>query len=149
MSALQKEIRITISPDNITIAKAANLSRDGKWMKDTIKLEMSIAMIFHKVLNRHRLAAAFEKNDYEILGKMLFKILTASDDVKKFLMDGLRDIMNNEPARCRIYLAFKESVDDLATLPWEYLLIEKDDDDKIGAPFYIAADSRLKFDFIR
>ena len=143
-----KEIRILVSSDKITIVRSQGMPGNGNWRKDYIKLEMSIARIFHKVLNKYRLTSAFEKNDYEILGKMLFKILMMDDEAKNFFLSRVKEIREDPQTHCRIYLRFDGNVKELDTLPWEYMLIEDEHDDKL-VPFYLGADPGLQFDLIR
>ncbi|MGB4850359.1 MAG: CHAT domain-containing protein [Saprospiraceae bacterium] len=144
----QREIRIKVSHDKITFIRDNN-SKDSDFKKDAFKLELSVARIFHRVLNAYRLSRdiIFEKTDYEILGKSLFKMLIDYDEAKSFLFPVIADVLRNPDQRCRIYLEFSSSADDLATLPWEYLLLENENP-KIE-PTFLAADEKSKFDLIR
>ncbi|MBN8673479.1 MAG: CHAT domain-containing protein [Chitinophagales bacterium] len=142
-----KEIRIIVEPNRIYITRSIGSPEDGNMNRDYIKLELGIARIFHKVLNKHRLANAFEKNDFEILGKTLYKILFFEEKIRKFFLDELAETRENPGSHCRIYLQFKGLVGDISELPWEYLLV--DDEDRHISDFYVAADNSLKFDFIR
>lgn len=125
-------------------------SRSDKLKKDQMKLELSVTRIFHKVLNRGKkeLLEIFEKNDFEVLGDMLFKILWSEPSVKSFLYGRLVMIMRDHQAHCRIRIEFDQNAYDLAALPWEYLLIQQDLQQNIH-PFFWGADRNGQFDLIR
>lgn len=143
-----KELRITVQPDKIIISRSVGSGETGDINRGSIKLELSIAKIFHKVLNKFRVVSAFEKDDYEILGKTLFKVLFFDPRVKKFFLDELHEVLKESTdTYCRIYLHFKDLTGDIPELPWEYMLVE--DVDRNIAELYLAADSNERFDLIR
>jgi len=142
-----KELRIIVQPDKIGITRSVGSPETGNINREVIKLELSIAKIFHKVLNKFRVVSAFEKNDYEILGKTLFKVLFFDPLVKKFFLDELAEVRESPDTYCRIYLRFKDLTGDIPELPWEYMLVE--DEDRKISELYLAADSNQRFDLIR
>jgi len=142
-----KELRIIVQPDKIGITRSVGSPETGNINREVIKLELSIAKIFHKVLNKFRVVSAFEKNDYEILGKTLFKVLFFDPLVKKFFLDELAEVRDSPDTYCRIYLHFKDLTGDIPELPWEYMLVE--DVDRDISELYLAADSNQRFDLIR
>jgi len=142
-----KELRIIVQPDKIGITRSIGSPETGNINREVIKLELSIAKIFHKVLNKFRVVSAFEKNDYEILGKTLFRVLFFDPLVKKFFLDELAEVRESPDTYCRIYLRFKDLTGDIPELPWEYMLVE--DEDRKISELYLAADSNQRFDLIR
>lgn len=145
-------IKIKVAENSMTIIWGGDDPelKPGVLKKDQMKLELSVTRIFHKVLNRGKkeLLEIFEKNDFEVLGDMLFKILWSEPAVKSFLYGRLVMIMRDQQAHCRIRIEFDENAYDLAALPWEYLLIQKDDQQHIE-PFFWGADIHGQFDLIR
>jgi hypothetical protein len=115
-------------------------------------MELSVTRIFHKVLNKGKkeLREIFEKNDFEVLGNVLFKILMAEEQqpVRNFFFDRLVVTTRDKRARCRIVLEFEDDALDFAALPWEYLMIDGSSDHGV-TPFYWGADRNLQFDLIR
>ena len=142
-----KELRIIVQPDKIEIIRSVGGPGKGDINQEYMKLELGIAKIFHKMLNKYRLVSAFDKNDYEILGKTLFKILFFDPIAHKFFLDELEEVRDSPNTYCRIYLQFKGLTGDIPELPWEYLLVE--DADRKIAELYLAADSNQRFDLIR
>lgn len=148
MSENVKFIKIKFSTDKIAIIKSDAQDKSANLLKEAIKLELSVSRIFHKVLNKGRLTEIFEKNDFEVLGNVLYKIICSNQDAREFFLNGLKVVIRDKDARCRIFLEFDEQARDLAALPWEYLLIEEDADKNIPQ-FYLAADRNKQFDVIR
>ena len=145
-------IKIKVEENGIAIIWGGDSPdlKPGHLKKDQMKLELSVTRIFHKVLNRGKkeLLEIFEKNDFEVLGDMLFKILWSEEAVKSFLYGRLVMITRDRQARCRILIEFDRNAYDLAALPWEYLLIQKDDQQNISQ-FFWGADRSGQFDLIR
>ena len=141
-------IMITFESNKILIQRSVTSKKDDVLEKNTIKLELSVARIFHKVLNKGRLVEIFEKTDYELLGSMLYKILVRHEEVKTFFLNILAEVIRDKESRCRVLLEFKENIYELAALPWEYLLVPRDEDKQIPS-FFLAADHNKQFDLIR
>lgn len=143
-------IRIKISGNSISIIWGGDTPDLNSGMLRKQTMELSVTRIFHKVLNKGKkeLREIFEKNDFEILGNMLFNILLTEQPVRNFLYDRLVLTTRNGRARCRILLEFDANALDLASLPWEYLMIQRNSDQDI-APFYWGADRNLQFDLVR
>jgi len=142
-----KELRIIVQPDKIEIIRSVGIPGKGIMNQEYMKLELGIAKIFHKMLNKYRLVSAFDKNDYEILGKTLFKVLFFEPSVQKFFLNELEEVRESPDTYCRIYLHFNGLTGDIPELPWEYLLVE--DADRKITELYLAADSNQRFDLIR
>ncbi len=145
-------IKIKVAENGIAIIWGGDSPdlKPGKLEKDHMKLELSVTRIFHKVLNRGKkeLLEIFEKNDFEVLGDMLFKILWSEEAVKSFLYGRLVMITRDRQARCRILIEFDRNAYDLAALPWEYLSIQEDKQQSISK-FFWCADATGQFDLIR
>ena len=136
-------IKIEVTANSIAIIWGGELPKStppGSLNKDTMKLELSVTRIFHKVLNKGKkeLLEIFEKNDFEVLGNMLFKILCNEEAVRTFLYERLALISRDTTARCRIFLEFDQNAYDLASLPWEYLRIQGNPEKNI-TPFFWGA----------
>lgn len=141
-------IKVTFESNKILIQRAVTSMKDDVLEKNTIKLELSVARIFHKVLNKARIVEIFEKTDYELLGNMLYKILVSNEKVKTFFLNILAEVIRIKESRCRVLLEFKEDIYELAALPWEYLLIPAIAERNIPS-FYLAADRNKQFDLVR
>lgn len=141
-------MKITFESNKILIQREIESMKNDELKKNTLKLELSVARIFHKVLNKARIVEIFEKTDYELLGSMLYKILGIHDEIKEFFINILAEIIRDPESRCRVLLEFKEDINELASLPWEYLLIPEHGKRNIRS-FFLAADRRKQFDFIR
>ncbi|HEX5169060.1 MAG TPA: CHAT domain-containing protein [Cyclobacteriaceae bacterium] len=145
-------IKIKVAENGISIIWGGDAPdlKPGLLNKNSMKLELSVTRIFHKVLNRGKreLLEIFEKNDFEVLGNMLFKILLSEEAVRSFLYGRLALITRDQQARCRMLIEFDPNAYDLAALPWEYLLIQQDAEKNIS-PFFWAADRNRQFDLIR
>ncbi|MEW7291481.1 CHAT domain-containing protein [Aquimarina sp. 2304DJ70-9] len=140
------QIKYTKPKKKLKNSSATDLRQDG------LELELTVSQIFHKALNRTRVEGIFKKNDFEVLGKVLFKILCLVDipEVKNFVYSDLSYILRSDEARCIIVLLFDKDTRNLAMLPWEYLQIMDDNyDNDIEEPFYIAAQKDVKFDLVR
>lgn len=151
------ETRIKVGKKQISFLVGTVGKEPVPFPKDKFNLEFSIARIFHRVLNVYRLIdqQIFEMNDYKILGNSLSKILfenEISDQNKKALDSLMRTFRNthlDSDVRCRIYLEFQPDAGDVAMLPWEYLRLRLEIQDKGEFPIYLAADEDAKFDLIR
>ncbi len=141
-------MKITFETNKILIQRSVTSMKDDVLEKNTIKLELSVARIFHKVLNKGRLVEIFEKTDYELLGNMMYKILVRHEKVKTFFLNILAEVIRDKESRCRVLLEFKEDIFELAALPWEYLLIPGIEERQIPT-FFLAADRHKQFDLIR
>src|SRR5690606_25404182 len=115
-------ILIKISGSSISIVWGTSEGTDenrGPLQKQ--KMELSVTRIFHKVLNKGKkeLREIFEKNDFEVLGNVLFKILMAEEQqpVRNFFFDRLVVTTRDKRARCRIVLEFEDDALDFAALP--------------------------------
>ena len=117
-------------------------------VRETIELELNVARIFHKVLNKARIIEIFEKKDYELLGQMLYKILTATEKVRVFFVNILAEVIRDKDTRCRFFLEFLDNTYELASLPWEYLYVPYNNERRIG-PLFIGADPRNQFELFR
>jgi hypothetical protein len=113
----------------------------------TIRIELQVARTFHKILGLLKTEKdLFQKEDYELLGEMLRKILFGKILGETVLEDNIRNQLENAKgkAKCRIYLEFEKN-SDLAILPWEYTIIK----DNVGNSIYLAANKDKSFDVIR
>ncbi|MDF9799013.1 hypothetical protein OKW21_004276 [Catalinimonas alkaloidigena] len=142
-------LRIKFSKDTITFIKSDTSSAPASFREEGIRLELTIGRIFHKALNKTRVEGIFEKNDFEFLGSILYKLLCLFDqqDARNFVYNELSVILRDD-TRGIIVLEFEKDAYDLAMLPWEYLQIKRNPDKRIE-PFYIGAQKNLKFDLIR
>lgn len=141
-------IKIKFSPGRISMYKSDSTDRPADFQKDVIKLELSVSRIFHKVLNKGRLTEIFEKNDFEVLGNLLYKVICRNDDLRDFFLNGLNMTLRDKDSRARIIFEFEEEVADLAALPWEYILVQANPDKNIDQ-FYLGADRNKQFDLYR
>jgi hypothetical protein len=99
-------------------------------------------------LNKARIIEIFEKKDYELLGEMLYKILTATEKVRIFFVNILAEVIRDKESRCLFFLEFLDNTNEFASLPWEYLYIPYNQERKIG-PLFIGADPKNQFDLFR
>lgn len=151
------ETRIKVDKKQVSFSVGTVSKPAVPFAKDRLGLEFSIARIFHRVLNVYRLfnEQIFEENDYKILGNSLSKILfenEMSEQNRKALESLMRSFRNTHldpQARCRIYLEFQPDAGSVAMLPWEYLRMKLDIQDKGEYFIYLAADEEAKFDLIR
>lgn len=119
----------------------------GDLVEKTIRIELQVARTFHKILGFLKTEKdLFQKEDYELLGEMLRKILFGKTLGEMLLEDNIRNQLENAKgkAKCRIYLEFEKN-SDLAILPWEYTIIK----DNVGNSIYLAANKDKSFDVIR
>lgn len=145
------ELVITMDSNRIMYEYIKTNGEEKKYDPDeyeekTIRIELQIARTFHKILNLLSIEKdLFQKEDFELLGEMLRKILFGK--VGKIVLEdmifGLLESAKGK-TKCRIYLEFEKNCN-LAILPWEYTII-KDDKDK---SIYLAANKEKNFDFIR
>jgi hypothetical protein len=116
-----------------------------------IRIELGIAKVFHKVLDFIKTDTdLFQKQDFELLGEMLSKILFGKQgdprgqsmlDTRKFIVGGLAK-------SCRIILAF-DAKSNVANLPWEYVLYKFQVAEKAYETFYLSASNKSNFQIIR
>lgn len=135
-------VRIIFWKDKIQIIESTKI-RGGGWEKVTTN-ELSVAKVFHKVLNKGRVEEIFEKSDYEVLGKMLYEILTANSEVKEFIEMLIDRSTKSGDIRYKFMLQFEGETNELAGLPWEYLLVPSKNNS-----FYLSAGKDMQFDFVR
>lgn len=141
-------LKISFGYNKIQIVRSVESSEDDILVRESIELELNVAKIFHKVLNKARIIEIFEKKDYELLGEMLYKILTATDKVRIFFVNILAEVIRDKESRCLFFLEFLDNTNEFASLPWEYLYIPYNKERKIG-PLFIGADPRSQFDLFR
>lgn len=142
-------IKFAIDDESVRIIKSTDWQnpKNGAVIRDTVKMEMSVARVFHRALNRGRLTNIFEKKDYELLGSVLYKILMSDNNVRQFITPEITDTIYNPERRCQISLEFT-GVPELASLPWEYIQIP--DDNKDGLPaLFLSANTSHQFDIYR
>lgn len=139
-----RTVRIIFSKDKIQIIEQSKI-RQGGWEKVTTN-ELSVAKVFHKVLNKGRVEEIFEKSDYEVLGKMLYEILTANSEVKDFIEMLIDRSTKLGDIRYKVMLQFDGDTHELAGLPWEYLLVPVRGKD---SSFYLSSGKNMQFDFVR
>ena len=137
-------VRIIFWKDKIQIIESTKI-RGGGWEKVTTN-ELSVAKVFHKVLNKGRVEEIFEKSDYEVLGKMLYEILTANSEVKEFIEMLIDRSTKSGDIRYKFMLQFEGDTQDLEGLPWEYLLVPVKSKNN---SFYLSAGKDMQFDFVR
>ncbi|MBK8549947.1 MAG: CHAT domain-containing protein [Ignavibacteria bacterium] len=131
---------------------AADYNTDNSKPDYNIRIELSISKVFHKVLNLIKNDQdLFQKEDYELLGEMLGKILFGKIDNIK---DSRRSVMRNAEyslnisgeSICRILLEF-DPKSGIEMLPWEYILYRKLTGD--SKSIYLAANVKSGFQLIR
>jgi len=145
----QQLIRIRFSKDQLTVTKISDAKPKPFDRKEgLVKLELTVAQIFHKVLNKARVVDIFKQDDYRVLGETLYKILMQDPEVKKFFLPEFKSIHRDKQMRCQISLEFDSDTYKLAALPWEYLRIDENKEDNIPS-FFIAADTNKQYDIIR
>jgi len=145
----QQLIRIRFSRDQLTVTKISDAKPKPFDRKEgLVKLELTVAQIFHKVLNKARVVDIFKQDDYKVLGETLYKILMQDPEVKKFFLPEFKSIYRDKQMRCQISLEFDSDTYKLAALPWEYLRIDENKEDNIPS-FFIAADTSKQYDIIR
>lgn len=160
-------IKINIKQGNIFFTKFENDKgeNDAQYPFDTddndnaannIRVELGIAKVFHKVLNLIKTERdLFQKEDFELLGEMLSKILFGkinnNADVRKYIMKDVEQTLEitNPLSRkiCRIFLEFDQK-SGVAMLPWEYTLY-KTRSTKEAASIYISANIKNRFHLMR
>ncbi len=142
------EMRVTVVDEQIIFTYLTTYN-STLFQRDTFKMELSVARIFHRVLNEYRRLERkiFEKSDYEILGKSLAKMLFDYPIVTQTLAEPIKSVQRDTNSRFRIYLDFKDNAGEIALLPWEYLMLEGLGKDV--QTFFPAADRNSQFDLIR
>ena len=117
-----------------------------EYNEETIRIELQVAKTFHKVLNYLYLKKdIFQKEDFEILGEMLRKILygkLGEAVVEGIVFQFLESARGT--AKGRMYLEFEKNCE-LSVLPWEYTILK----DEKNRSIYPAANKDKNFDFIR
>jgi len=123
---------------------------------NNIRVELGIAKVFHKVLNLIKTERdLFQKEDFELLGEMLSKILFGkinnNADVRNYIMKDLEQTLEiTKPSSrkiCRIFLEFDQK-SGVAMLPWEYTLY-KTRSTKETSSIYISANIKNRFHLMR
>jgi len=156
-------IKINIQKEDICFTKDENPAPPSPFSLDdndsssnNIRVELGIAKVFHKVLNLIKTERdLFQKEDFELLGEMLSKILFGKInnqfDVRNYIMKEVEqtlDISNaNGNKICRIFLEFDQK-SGVAMLPWEYTLY-KTRSTKDSKAYYLSANIKSRFHLIR
>ena len=160
-------IKINIKQGNICFTKVENDKgendaqspfdiEDNDNAANNIRVELGIAKVFHKVLNLIKTERdLFQKEDFELLGEMLSKILFGkinnNADVRNYIMKDLEQTLEiTKPTSrkiCRIFLEFDQK-SGVAMLPWEYTLY-KTRSTKETTPIYISANIKNRFHLMR
>ncbi|MDW3646332.1 MAG: CHAT domain-containing protein [Bacteroidia bacterium] len=145
-----RKLRIRFSSDKISFTKSDTSSDTAEFDSDKSYIELTVSRIFHKALNKSRVEGLFEKDDFEVLGKILFKLLCPNDqsEARTFVYNELKYILRAEEERGRIFLQFDKYANDRAYLPWEYLKIDENLHENVHS-FYLGANAKQKFDLIR
>jgi hypothetical protein len=129
---------------------------DNEFSANNIRIELGIARVFHKVLNLIKTNTdLFQKEDFELLGEMLAKILfgkvSNEQEFRNSIMREVEDTIEiSNPGSnkiCRIFLEFDEK-SDVAMLPWEYTLY-KTRSIRDTKTFYLSANLKSRFQLIR
>ena len=157
-------ININIRENNLYLEKDENPAMvsidtgEDDSIPNNIRIELGITKVFHKVLNLIKSEPdLFQKEDFELLGEMLAKILFGKkNDTKNFRNYIMKDVeflldQKNQGGNkiCRIYLEFDYD-SKVAMLPWEYTRYQTRATD-VNAPqsWYIAANNKSRFNLIR
>jgi hypothetical protein len=129
---------------------------DDDTAANNIRVELGIAKVFHKVLNLIKTERdLFQKEDFELLGEMLSKILFGkinnTKDFRNYIMKDVEQSLeiSNASSRkiCRIFLEFDQK-SGVAMLPWEYTLY-KTRSLKDAKSIYLSANVKSRFHLIR
>ena len=160
-------IKINIKQGNICFTKLENDKspndteypfdiEDNDNNANNIRVELGIAKVFHKVLNLIKTERdLFQKEDFELLGEMLSKILFGKlnnkSDARNYIMKEMEDTLEISKSSgkrvCRIFLEFDQK-SGVAMLPWEYTLYKTRSTGE-AASFYIAANIKNRFHIMR
>ncbi len=155
-------IKINIQKEDICFTKDENpappspFSLDDNDSSNNIRVELGIAKIFHKVLNLIKTERdLFQKQDFELLGEMLAKILFGKinnqSDVRNYIMKEVEQTLEINSASsqkiCRIFLEFDQK-SGVAMLPWEYTLY-KTRSTRDSKSIYLAANLKSRFHLVR
>jgi len=127
-----------------------NASSDDKLGLDTMRVEMTIAKIFHKLINYLNVEKdLFEKEDFKLLGEILGKIIF-SRKIGQMVVNFLFPKEKNPPECLRIYLEINDN-SQLAELPWEYIQVWPGE--KIASlgeqNVYLSANEKSRFQLMR
>jgi hypothetical protein len=156
-------IKINIQKEDICFTKDENPAPPSPFSLDdndsssnNIRVELGIAKVFHKVLNLIKTERdLFQKEDFELLGEMLSKILFGKinnqSDVRNYIMKEVEQTLEisntNSNKICRIFLEFDQK-SGVAMLPWEYTLY-KTRSTKDSKAYYLSANIKSRFHLIR
>src|SRR6266496_4359334 len=123
---------------------------DDKLGLDTMRVEMTIAKIFHKLINYLNVEKdLFEKEDFKLLGEILGKIIF-SRKIGQMVVNFLFPKEKNPPECLRIYLEINDN-SQLAELPWEYIQVWPGDKiARLGEQsVYLSANEKSRFQLMR
>ena len=147
---------ISFTKDELQAPPSLFETDDDDTAANNIRVELGIAKVFHKVLNLIKTERdLFQKEDFELLGEMLSKILFGkTNNIKDFRNYIMKDVeqsleINNASSQktCRIFLEFDEK-SGVAMLPWEYTLY-KTRSLKDAKSVYLSANLKSRFNLMR
>lgn len=147
---------ISFTKDELQAPPSLFETDDDDTAANNIRVELGIAKVFHKVLNLIKTERdLFQKEDFELLGEMLSKILFGkTNNIKDFRNYIMKDVeqsleINNASSQktCRIFLEFDEK-SGVAMLPWEYTLY-KTRSLKDAKSIYLSANIKSRFNLMR
>lgn len=147
---------ICFTKDELPAPRSPFQTDDDDTKANNIRVELGIAKVFHKVLNLIKTERElFQKEDFELLGEMLSKIMFGrinnNDDIRNFIMKIVEQSLeiNNLSSKtiCRIYLEFDQK-SNVAMLPWEYILYKTRSLD-VAKSIYLSANLKSRFHLIR
>lgn len=147
---------ICITKDEVQETRSPFEIDDDDTKANNIRVELGIAKVFHKVLNLIKTdSELFQKEDFELLGEMLSKILFGRfnniEDSRNLIMKFVEELLeiNNSSSKkiCRIFLEFDQK-SGVAMLPWEYILY-KTRTLKDAKSIYLSANLKSRFHLIR
>jgi hypothetical protein len=147
------DLSVTIKGENIFFeVSTLNPGRgtDDELGLDTLRIEMTTARIFHKLINYiSEDKELFEKDDFKLLGEILGKIIFRGK-MAQFILGNLFPKEQDPPDRVRIYLEIDNNPR-LADLPWEYIQIYPlDKFEKLGEQsVYLSANEKNRFQLMR
>ncbi|MBW8330773.1 MAG: CHAT domain-containing protein [Prolixibacteraceae bacterium] len=147
---------ICFTKDELPAPRSPFQIDDDDTKANNIRVELGIAKVFHKVLNLIKTERElFQKEDFELLGEMLSKIMFGrinnNDDIRNFIMKIVEQSLeiNNSSSKtiCRIYLEFDQK-SGVAMLPWEYILYKTRSLD-VPRSIYLSANLKSRFHLMR
>lgn len=157
-------ININIRGNNLYLEKDENPAEvsidtgEDDSLPNNIRIELGITKVFHKVLNLIKSEPdLFQKEDFELLGEMLAKILFGkkndSKNFRNYIMKEVELLLEqknlNSTKFCRIYLEFDYD-SNVAMLPWEYTRYQtRATESNVPKSWYIAANNKSRFNLIR